>query len=111
MKSVSKLTTHWKIAAFEDNIVPMSELFALLRLVTGNAGAIGYGNSLLRSMSAACALAVTEGELSSMQRVAIVRDAQQGAVINVVKASGTSVTFKKMAAKLKTAAKHPTTGN
>ena len=39
------------------------------------------------------------------------RDAQQGAFIKVVKASGTSNTFKEMAAKLKTAAKHPTAGN
>ena len=62
-------------------------------------------------MSAACELAVTEDELSSMQGVAIVRDAQGGAFINVVKVSGTSNTFKEMASKLKTVAKHPTVGN
>jgi hypothetical protein len=111
LKSVSQLANHWTIAAFEDNIVPMSELVVLLRLVTGNVGAIGYGKSLLRSMSAACELAVTEDELSPMQGVAIVRDTQRGAFVNVAKASGTDNTFKTMAAKLETAAKKPTAGN
>ena len=61
-------------------------------------------------MSAVCELAVTKDKLSSMQEVTV-RDAQQGACVNVVKANGTSNTSKAMAAKLDSAAKTPTAGN
>ena len=66
---------------------------------------------LLRSMSAACKLAVTENELSSMQGIAILQDTQRGVFVNVAKASGTDNTFKTMASTLKTTAKHPSAGN
>ena len=66
LKSVSKLANHWTIAAFKDNAVPMSELAVLLCLMTGNVGEIGYGKSLLWSVSAAYKLAVTKDKLSSM---------------------------------------------
>ena len=78
LKSVSQLANHRTIAAFEYNMVSMSELVVLLWLTTGDVGAIGYGKLLLRSMSAACKLAVAKDELSPMQGVAILRDNQRG---------------------------------
>ena len=72
LKSVVQLVNHWTIAVFEDNIVPMSELIVLLRLVTGNTRAIVYRNLLLWSMSAACKLVVTKDTLLTMQEVVIV---------------------------------------
>ena len=108
---VPQLANHWVIAVFEDNVVPMSELIVLLRLVSNNVGAIGFGKLLLLSMSNACKLAVTEDELSSMQGVAIVRDAERGVFVNVARASGAGNTFKTVCAKLETASKKPTAGN
>ena len=64
---------------------------------------IVYGKLLLRPMSAVCELDVTGDDLLSMQGVAIVRDAPQGAFINVVNVSDTSNKFKEMTDKLETA--------
>ena len=90
---------------FEDNSVPLSEFLVLLRFVSTNVGAIGCGKSLIRSMSTACELTVTKGELLSMQGVENIRDAQWGVFVNVTRASGTGNTFKTMCAKLETASK------
>ena len=38
LQSVPQLVNHWAIAAFEDNILPISELIVLLRLVCRNDG-------------------------------------------------------------------------
>ena len=51
LKSMPQLVNHWTITAFEDNIVPISELIVLLELVSANLGAISFGRSLLRSPS------------------------------------------------------------
>ena len=66
--------------------------------MTESVGAIGYGKLLLRSMSAACKLAVTENELSSMQGIAILQGTQRGVFVNVSKASGTDNTAKNQTA-------------
>ena len=79
--------------------------------MAGNIGTIRYGELLLRSMSSACELFVTEDELSSKQGVAIVRDAQQGVFANIVKASGTDSAFKIMHAKFEPATKNPANRN
>lgn len=91
--------------------MPFSELIVLLRLVSNNVGAIGFGKSLLRSMSTACELAVAEDELSSMQGIVIIRDAERGVFVNVARASGAGNTFKTVCAKLETASKKPTARN
>ena len=84
---MSQLANHWTITAFKDNIISHSELIVLIQLVSGNAKAISYGKLLVRSMSSKCELSVLEDELSSMQGVTIVRDAQRGVFVHVVKAS------------------------
>jgi hypothetical protein len=106
-----QLVNHWTITAFEDNVVPISELIVLSELVSANVGAISFGRSLLRSMSGACELSAVDDELSSMQGVAVVRDKQRGVFVNVVKASGTGHTFKTMHSKLEAASRNPTAGN
>ena len=111
LKSMPQLVNHWTITAFEDNVVPISELIVLSELVSANVGAISFGRSLLRSMSGACELSAVDDELSSMQGVAVVRDKQRGVFVNVVKASGTDHTFKTMHSKLEAASRNPIAGN
>ena len=113
LESVPQLVNHWTIAAFEDNVQPIAELIVLLRLVSVNVGATKYGKSLLRSMSAACDLSVSD--VSLLQGVMIVRDWQRGVYVNVVKASGTdssgtNITFEKVHSDMVKASKKPADG-
>ena len=66
LQSVPQLVNHWAVAAFEDNILPISELIVLLRLVCKNVGAIVYGKLLLQLMSSAEEFSATDDEMSSM---------------------------------------------
>ena len=111
LKSMPQLCNHWTIAAFEDNIVRISELVVLLELVSTNVGAVGFGKSLLRAMSSECNISAADDDVSSMQGVAVVRDKQRGVFVNVVKAGGTSQDFKSVLSKLEGASRNPAAGN
>jgi hypothetical protein len=72
---VSLLMNHWIIIALEDNIVSISELIILMRLVFSTVGAISYDKSLLsRLVSSVYKVSVIENKLSSMSGITIVRD-------------------------------------
>ena len=78
-----------------------------------NVGATKHGKSLLRSMSAARDLSVSD--VSLLQGVMIVRDWQRGVYVNVVKASGTdssgtNITFEKVHSDMVKASKKPADG-
>ena len=51
LKNVSQIDSHWTMSMFEDTIVPMSELAALMQRVTRNVGAIGYRKLLLSTVN------------------------------------------------------------
>ena len=68
--SKPQLVNHCTVAVFEDNIKQIAEMVVALRLVSVNVGAVCYGKSLLRSMSVAYKLSVSD--VSLMQGVVIV---------------------------------------
>ena len=74
LKSVLQLASHWTSAAFKDNIVPISDLIVLVRLVNGSVGAIECRNLLVRSMSAAYKLAVNKDGFLLMRGVEMLQD-------------------------------------
>lgn len=111
LKSMPQLADHWTIAAFKDNDVRMAELIVLLWLVAANVGAIGCGKLLLRSMSSACKLDVTEGKMPLMQGVVIVRDAQQCVFVGIARSNSTGNTFSTMCVRLETSFTNPAAEN
>ena len=78
-----------------------------MKIVSTNIGAIRHRKALVQSMSSVCNCSAVDDKLSSMQRVAIVQDKQEGVFVNIVKASGTDQTFKTVYSKLETASKNP----